>query len=218
MTNNTNTGNDRTSPLAGKVDFTMMYVAHAAFTRDLQRLRLAYERGHVRTPATRARWAMFTKQLHIHHQAEDTALWPLLRNKALRPDEVTLLDEMEAEHAQIDPYLEHIDDALASDNAASLIESVDAFTMSLTTHMRHEENEALPLVEAYIGPAGWAAFTATIRKTQGLRGGADFLPWLLDDTSEVIQAKVLGMLPPPVRFLYRRIWAPKYYRAAGVTA
>ncbi|SBW23368.1 hemerythrin domain-containing protein [Protofrankia symbiont of Coriaria ruscifolia] len=218
MTNSTNAGNDHTSPLAGTVDFTMMYAAHAAFTRDLQRLRLAYERGDVRTPAARARWATFTKQIHIHHQAEDTALWPLLRNKALRPDEITVLDEMEAEHAQIDPHLEHIDNALASDNAASLMESIDTFATSLTVHMRHEENEALPLVEAYLGPDGWAAFTATIRKTQGLRGGAEFLPWLLDDASEVIQAKVLGLLPPPVRFLYRRIWAPKYHRIAGITA
>ncbi len=62
---------------------------------------------------------------------------------------------------------------------------------------------------------GWAAFTTTIRKTQGLRGGAEFLPWLLDGASEGTQANVLGMLPPPVRFLYHWIWAPKYYRTVG---
>ncbi|AEH07911.1 MULTISPECIES: hemerythrin domain-containing protein [Protofrankia] len=218
MANNTNAENNRTSPPAGTVDFTMMYVAHAAFTRDLQRLRLACGRGHVRTPAVHAGWAMFTRQLHIHHQVEDAILWPLLRDKALRPDEIAVLDAVEAEHAQIGPHLERIDDALASDKTAGLIRSIDAFSTSLTAHMRHEEHEALPLVETYLGPDGWAAFTTTIRKTQGLRGGAEFLPWLLDGTSEGIQAKVLGMLPPPARFLYRRIWAPKYYRTAGTTA
>ena len=200
-------------PLATKsVDFTMMYVAHAAFTRDLRRLSRENERGQARTPVARAQWAMFTKQLHIHHRAEDTALWPLLRAAALRPDESDVIDQMEREHAQIDPQLERIDVAFASDDGALLGEEIQALASTLTAHMRHEEDAALPLVEAHLGAAGWAKFGAAIRQTQGLRGAAEYLPWLLDDVSTEVQAKVLKMLPPPVRFLYRRSWAPAYRR------
>ena len=33
------------TPLTGQVDFTMMYVAHDAFARDLHRMAAASERG-----------------------------------------------------------------------------------------------------------------------------------------------------------------------------
>lgn len=201
---------------ANSVDFTMMYVAHAAFARDLRWLGRGCERGQAQTPAARARWATFTKQLHIHHRAEDTALWPLLRAAALRPDESDVLDQMELEHAQIDPQLERIEGAFALDNEALLGEGIQALASTLTAHMRHEEDEALPLIERRLGVAGWAKFGAAIRKTQGLRGAAEYLPWLLDDAPAEVEARVLKMLPPPVRYLYRRKWAPKYHRMAGI--
>jgi Hemerythrin HHE cation binding domain len=200
-------------PLNGRVDFTMMYVAHDAFTRDLRRMALAAERGRAWTPEAQDGWAMFTKQLHVHHRAEDTALWPRLRSQPLRADEAAVLDQMEIEHAHIDPELERVEAALAAHDAEGLVDSVHALAADLAAHLRHEEDEALPLIETHLGPAGWAAFGRDIRKTQGgLRGGAEYLPWVLDAASPAMQAKVLGMLPPPARILYRRVWAPRYYR------
>jgi Hemerythrin HHE cation binding domain len=118
MTDTDNAWDERT-PLSGTVDFTMMYIAHDAFARDLRRLASATERGHAWTPDALAAWAMFEKQLHIHHTAEDVSLWPALRAKAVRTEEVAVLDAMELEHAQIDPHLEAVDQALASRDAAS---------------------------------------------------------------------------------------------------
>lgn len=201
------------NPLNGDVDFTMMYVAHDAFTRDLRRLASASEQGHAQTPEALAAWAMFTKQLHVHHTVEDTSLWPKLRAAVSAPDEVAVLDAMEMEHAEIDPHLEQVDDALTSNDPVSLIDSVHTLAAGLTAHMRHEEEEALPLIEKYLGSAGWAAFGQGIRKTQGgLRGGAEYLPWVLDDAPDATKAKVLGLLPVPARYLYRLVWAPKYNR------
>jgi hypothetical protein len=203
------------TPLNGKVDFTMMYVAHDAFTRDLHRMAVASERGLAWTPETQAGWALFTKQLHVHHTTEDTSLWPQLRARPLRPDEVAVLDQMEMEHAQIDPVLERVDRALAEHVAERLVDSFRTLAAGLTAHMRHEENEALPLIETHLGPPGWDAFGREIRKTQGgLRGGATYLPWVLDGASPSTQANVLALLPPPARILYRRVWAPRYKRAA----
>jgi Hemerythrin HHE cation binding domain len=200
-------------PLNGKVDFTMMYVAHDAFSRDLNRMIVAGERGEAWTPETQAGWAMFTEQLHVHHTTEDTSLWPRLRAQPLGPDEADVLDQMEMEHAQLDPVLESIEKALAEHDAQQLVDGVHALAAGLSAHMRHEENQALPLIETYLGPAGWDAFGRDIRNSQGgLRGGARYLPWVLDGATPSMQAKVLELLPPPARILYRRVWAPKYRR------
>jgi iron-sulfur cluster repair protein YtfE (RIC family) len=201
--------------LDGQVDFTMMYASHDAFTRHLQRLVSAIEQDGAAAPGTSAQWELFKKQLHIHHTAEDVSLWPRLRAVAVAPDEVTVLDAMEMEHAQIDPQLERVDNALAGGVTAESAASLRELIAGLGAHMRHEENEALPLVERHVGPPGWTAFAKDIRKTQGLRGAAVYFPWLLDGADEATATKLLGMLPAPLRFLHRRVWAPKYRKVFG---
>jgi hypothetical protein len=122
---------------------------------------------------------------------------------------------MEMEHAQLDPVLESVEKALAEQDALQLAGGVHALAAGLSAHMRHEENRALPLIESYLGPAGWDAFGRDIRKSQGgLRGGARYLPWVLDGATPSMRANVLELLPPPARILYRRVWAPKYRRSA----
>src|SRR3954464_3103386 len=62
-------------------DTTMMYAVHDAFQRDLDGLTSLAERGVAGDPAVRVGWERFTTYLHIHHTAEDTHLWPVLRAK-----------------------------------------------------------------------------------------------------------------------------------------
>jgi hypothetical protein len=129
------------------------------------------------------------------------------------PEEVAVLDAMEAEHAEIDPRLNAVDAALDVGDSPALYGDVRELSEGLGAHMRHEEEEALPLVAARLGRAGWYAFTEHIRKVQGLRGAAAYLPWLLDDAPAPTRRFVLGLLPPPARLLYRWVWAPRYRRA-----
>lgn len=199
------------APIIGEVDFTMMYVAHDAFTRDLRRMSQAVDAGAI-TPSVRRGWAMFAQQLHVHHTAEDVALWPPLRAKVGSADEEAVLDQMELEHASLEPLLERIDDALADHDDAGLREPVGALNAGLTAHMRHEESAALPLVAARLGVDGWRAFGGHFRKAQGIRGAAEFFPWLLDGTTADTQDHVLKIVPPPVRLLYRAVWRPRYQR------
>jgi iron-sulfur cluster repair protein YtfE (RIC family) len=202
-------------PLNGAVDFSMMYAAHDAFSRHLDRLIAAIERGQAGTRQTQAGWVMFTGQLHIHHTMEDTSLWPKLRAAVSGPDELAVLAAMEHEHAQLDPLLERVDAAMADADTESVARGIRALADALGAHMRHEENEALPLVESRLGPAGWAAFTQDIRKGQGIRGAAVYLPWLFDGAPDRTRTEVLAMLPRPARFLFRRFWEPRYRRAVG---
>lgn len=197
----------------GTVDFTMMYAAHDAFARDLRRLAAAAAQGRGLEPREVARWRGFTAQLHLHHRLEDVALWPPLRQEVLTPAEIDVLDAMEREHAQIDPALDAVDRAIADRDAVSYAHGLRTLTGTLGVHMRHEETAALPMVETHLGPAGWAAFGAQFRGAQGVRGAAEFFPWLLDDAPAETTARVLGLLPPPVRLLYRLFWARSYRRA-----
>ena len=206
------TGDTRRRPLPGTVDFTFMYAAHDAFHRDLRYLAAAVEAGQTAEPAVQAGWATFKNQLHVHHTAEDTSLWPALRQKVTRPGDVAVLDAMAAEHARIDPLLSRVDASLAAAGRAGLVENTGALAAALTAHMEHEEDQALPLVEAHLGPDGWAAFRKATGKSQGLRGGAEFFPWMLDGAPAGTSRQVLGMLPPPARLLYRAVWRPGYAR------
>jgi hemerythrin-like domain-containing protein len=203
----------RRRPLRGKVDFTLMYAAHDAFHRDLRCLAAAVEAGQTADPAVRTSWATFKNQLHVHHTAEDTSLWPPLRQKVTRPEDVAVLDAMEAEHARIDPLLDRVDASLAASDRAGLAANAGALAESLAAHMQHEEDQALPLVEAHLGTGGWAAFRKAVGRSQGLRGGAEFFPWMLDGASADTSKRVLSMLPPPARLLYRAVWRPGYGRA-----
>jgi hypothetical protein len=213
MIDNTDTNtNTARRVLAGDVDFSMMYFAHDAFARDLDRLAGALEHGDISAPSTAARWALFAKQLHIHHTAEDVSLWPSLRAAVAAPAEVAVLDAMENEHAQLEPLLAAVEAALADRRALDAAGRVRELSANLAAHMRHEENEALPLVASYLGAEGWTAFGRDIRKTQGLRGAAVYLPWLLDGAPDSTSAQVLGLLPPPVRLLYR-VWASRYRKS-----
>jgi iron-sulfur cluster repair protein YtfE (RIC family) len=202
----------RSRPLPGTVDFTFMYAAHDAFHRDLRRLAAAVEAGRTAEPAVRAGWATFKNQLHVHHTAEDDFLWPPLRAKVTQPGDVAVLDAMEAEHARIDPLLSLVDDSLATAGLTGLAENANTLTAGLAAHMEHEEDHALPLVEAYLGPDGWAAFRKAAGKSQGLRGGAELFPWMLDGAPAATSTAVLGILPPPARLLYRAVWRPGYAR------
>lgn len=199
--------------LTGQVDFTMMYIAHDAFARDLRRIASACSRGEYDSPAVASTWSLFKDQLHVHHRAEDVALWPQLRKASRSPGVVDVLDAMEAEHAQIDPALDQVDRAMAVGDS-SVGAAVSALATGLAAHMRHEETAALPLIETHLGRPGWMAFARHVRDEQGLRQAPRLLPWLLDGASAADQDAVLAMLPRPARVLYRWRWAPRYRRSA----
>ena len=151
----------RRDGLRGEVDFTMMYVAHDAFSRDLSRLIQISSAGRAHTSQAQAIWAMFSRQLHVHHTAEDTSLWPGLRAAVADADEIAVLDAMEAEHAALDPQLERVEAALHGQDDASLVTQLRDLASGLAAHMQHEEDAALPLVDRRLGAPGGPHSDAT---------------------------------------------------------
>jgi iron-sulfur cluster repair protein YtfE (RIC family) len=196
------------------IDFTMMYATHNAFRRDLGRLTTAASPGGGAVgPRFRADWENFKHQLHIHHTVEDAELWPRLRQAVTDPDDLRLLDQMEAEHALIDPLLAAVDAALA-DAGNGLAERLRELTRALVQHLDHEEASTLPLIGSRLTPADWRAFAAGMRRSQGISGAAVYVPWILDEAPADERRRFLKALPAPVTVLNRLLWQPRYRRRA----
>ena len=107
-----------------------------------------------------------------------------------------------------------VDDALADPDHGHerLADTVDALTAGLSGHLAHEERDTLPLLERSLSQAEWQGFVTDQRRKSGIRGAAQFLPWLLDGASAEQAQVVLAALPAPLRVVYRRIWQPRYAR------
>lgn len=196
---------------SGRIDFTVMYATHDAFRRDLDRLEAAAAAGTVGTPEVFAGWENFKTQLHIHHSVEDAYLWPRLRRAASgRPAHLTMLDEMEAEHARIDPLLAAVDDALGA--GTDLVGRVQDLSAVLGDHLEHEEGSALPLIQEVLTPADWRGFRGAMARRQKVKGAAAYIPWVTDGRPPADQRRFLAMLPAPLRLINRLSWEPRYRR------
>lgn len=199
----------------GSEDAITIFVVHDALRRDTDQLARAVERGDLQDPARRlgfaVGWAMFKRQLGCHHDGEDRHLWPLARiYLPARDEESAVLDAMEAEHRGIEPLVAAVDAAVGTDDTAWLGEATIAFRQALTAHLDHEERAAVPLLDSVLTSKDWKEFTRVHRKSIGLHGVAEYLPYILDQADPARAAHVTRQLPPPLRLLLRRAWLPRY--------
>ncbi|MFF1680007.1 hemerythrin domain-containing protein [Streptomyces sp. NPDC058256] len=193
-----------------QINFAVMYATHDAFRRDLQRLAAAVAAGRAKTPEVRDGWENFKFQLHLHHTVEDSDLWPRVAGAVTgRPADQKLLDEMEAEHAQLDPVLASVDDGMAR-GAADLPARVAELAQVLGDHMRHEENEALPLIQDVLTGKDWDAFRGAMARKQGPKGAAVYFPWITDGQNATERKAFLDTMPAPVKALNKLFWESSY--------
>lgn len=183
-----------------RLDMTMMLAVHDALRREsAQVARLAAGTGRV---AAAVGWELFATYLRVHHTTEDDILWPALR-AAAGPGEQALLDAMEAEHAVLDPLI------AAIDAGQDVADRADALVTAIDTHLRHEETDVLPLIQAVLPAEQWQRFG----QEHGLRIGADaprYLPWMLEGMPSERAGSVLDRMPPPIREQYRDQWRSAY--------
>lgn len=214
MTTDPAMGTDPATSTAGRIDFTLMYVTHDAFRRDLSRLYRAAAEGRTDSIGVRDGWTNFKHQLHVHHTAEDEVLWPRVEaTVADRPDAAEILDAMAAEHARLDPLLDAVDAALERRaEPAELTVVVAQLENALNGHMRHEEEAALPLIQEVLTPKDWAAFGRTIARKQKLSGAAAYVPWAVDGAGAEQRAAFFTAMPAPVKVLNRLFWSSRYHK------
>ena len=167
----------------GPHDQTGMYVMHHALRRDFSRFTAAVEgtpvAEHDVWVALERRWDAMADVLHHHHSAEDAELWPLLLQHAEAAGDQTdlrLLADMEDEHADIDPALAQVRDALAAmsrhpctDHRNALEIRLGGATELLLAHLAHEEKHALPMLQRTLSEEENAAFEKAVEKRYPLR-------------------------------------------------
>jgi len=210
----------------GPYDQTGMYVMHHAFRRDLDRFVSAVRNTPVGErevwAALGRRWSTFEEVLHHHHVVEDTAIWPSLLAHAdaagAEADRATL-EAMEAEHGQIDPALDATRTAFAAmqehpctDHRNALDVRLTSLRQGLLEHLRHEETEALPLLQRTLSVEDFAATEAAAQKGYPVRTVPFVVPWVADGVPPDVIDKTLGQAGPAYRLLLR-VCRPRYARA-----
>lgn len=170
----------QTAAPGGPADMTMMYVMHHAFRRDLDRFVAAVAATPVEDRAAwtalATRWDRFFTILHHHHSLEDQYIWPFLMERA-DAAEREVLEAMEEEHEQIDPLLTAVAEgfaALAGDRVpagaedlrAGLKVRVSATRDLLARHLRHEETEAIAVLQRCTTAEEWKGLTDQIESNK----------------------------------------------------
>jgi iron-sulfur cluster repair protein YtfE (RIC family) len=212
------------SPSRGR--FTIVYLIHEAFRRDLTRLSSALRAPGVDQRRARqlgAHWTFVDDQLHHHHQVEDASLWPLVRPKLSgREEELTVLAQMEAQHLVLVPQCEAIGEGFASlaqqpgePAARALAGAIDELGTELASHLADEEQRCFPVIDQALSADEFESFGKATAKAIGMRGSARFFPWIFDGADPIERTAVLSMPPPPVRVLCRTIWEPRYARTVA---
>jgi hypothetical protein len=143
---------------AGRSDWTLMTVIHDALRRDLNQLL-----------RTGARWGVFRDQLRFHLAAQDAVMWwPACARLAGDPHGQALLDAMEDEHQLIGPLLAVTDDAFTMDaGPARLRQLLARLRTQLTSHLAHEETDALPPISQIMTPRELGRIATAIRGGTG---------------------------------------------------
>jgi Hemerythrin HHE cation binding domain len=199
----------------GDADLTIMLAAHDAFRRDLTRLARTATAAHdpARRESVQAGWELFKRQLLMHHTTEDEIIWPTLRARLDHSAAaLSVLDAMEAEHELIDPLLAAVDAEFGRDGEDRVADVIDALTSSLTGHLRHEERDGLPLIGVALSAAEWRGLGRKMGTKNGMAAGAEMFAWILDGADRDHSRATLAQLPPPLRFLYRTVWKPRFER------
>ena len=216
----------QTAAHPGPVDMSMMYLMHHAFRRDLAAFAAAAGATRVSDreswKALSERWDLFSFALHHHHTGEDTGLWPLLVERT--DDEGReVLEAMEAEHAEIDPILEacgagfdrlsgHADE----DARHALTVRLCAARERLGDHLRHEETEAIALIQELLTQADWEALEKE-HFAKGVRLGDVFalVPWVLHEVPGPIRRELFATTGTAHKMMWR-LSKPRFDKREGI--
>jgi len=208
----------------GPVDTMAMYVMHHAFRRDLAAFAAAVPATPVEDRATwrrlQQRWELFAAVLHKHHSGEDAGLWPMLLDRVDAAGDAQgrrTLEDMEAEHGEIDPTLqacaagfarlaEHPQIEGAADERAALAVRLVAARERLGAHLRHEECDAMALVQHHLTQEDWEEMVREhFDKGQTPKDLVRVVPWAVHGLSRE-QVKQVGGSAGPVLVLAWRLF------------
>jgi hemerythrin-like domain-containing protein len=210
----------------GPHDQSGMYLMHHAFRRDLDRfgeaVRLTPVEDHPTWRALARRWARLADVLHHHHTVEDDHIWPLVRRRVEERSDtagLAVLDAMAAEHDLLDPALEACGRGLTAMAAAPSEDQRNALDVHVSTtrallldHLRHEETEALPLLQRVLTVDDYVAVEAAAGSGYPLASVPFIVAWVADGVPPDVIRHTLGKAGPGYGLLLR-LCRPRYARS-----
>ena len=149
------------------VDVRDMIIVHTAMLREFRLAPEAVARvaagDRKRVAAVDDHLGFLCELLHHHHAGEDALLWPTLRERV--PDAArALIDDAEAQHAEIDAALQRVNEARTSWAAQAgaherdlLVTTLQRLHAVLVDHLELEERTLLPLAASALTVAEWHA-------------------------------------------------------------
>jgi hypothetical protein len=189
---------------------------HRAVRRDAARLAVAQADGaDVPRDAVATYWAETARQLHHHHEFEDTIIWPLMGER-LGERVAALLARNAHEHEVMASAMDDFDVRVATTSASGIPEAREALARlndAIQLHLAHEEADVLPLIDEAFTFDDFAYFMAESAKTNTPDA---FLPWVLDDATQADVDFFTGKMPDAVRAELFENWIPR--RTATVEA
>lgn len=203
----------KNSPLVSNDDIALFLLMHKAIRRGLASLASAAP------TSARGEWFSFmARAIHHHHHTEESDLYPLLLRKD--PSFADELARLEADHAQLDPYIARITAGFAAlpGSAEALRDDLVAFEALMRDHLDREEAAVVPRMLRTVTVAELKAFEKEGGKNASFADLAMVLPWVLDAADEREKEMVNEVLPWPARLLYRVSWRSRYARLAGEVA
>jgi hemerythrin-like domain-containing protein len=193
--------------LDGRADTRMMGIVHSALRRDLERSRIVLAAGPVpdaRRAALAEHLVWMMDFLTQHHEGEDSGLYPLVRAKDASLGEI--LDSMNSEHEAIVPAMDEVKLAARSwaqdpTDAPRVLAAIEALNLVLGPHLKHEEEEMMPLVETVLTRQEWQEWDQiTNVGPKSNRQLAFEGHWLIDNTTAHDRSVVVHLVPPLPRF------------------
>jgi len=144
-------------------DVRDMYMIHTMFRREFGLipglLRGVSAGDKKRSEVVSAHIDLLCRFVHIHHDGEDSILWPKLRERG--GDGVArIVSAMEEQHRAIEVALGRVAERLPAWRATArggmeLARAFENLFIVLTEHLATEEQRILPLAEKYITAAEW---------------------------------------------------------------
>lgn len=155
--------------------------------------------------------------LHGHHEGEDSHLWPMLTDRV--PGCVDHVERMKAQHSKMLVQLEKLDAALpawtasgSTSDAAPVLSAAEGINQALEEHLGDEEQNVVPIMETTLTPSEVEWFAEHGRKSTPKGQTWNMLGGILRGQPDGGDAWQQKNLPGFVRFLWRRVGAPKYKR------
>ncbi len=198
---------------------SMNQIIHAAVRRDVARTGEALRRlgdgdgGRAREIQTA--WRNLVKELTHHHEAEDELLWPFLQQRGV---ELSLLEQMEAEHvamkaalASVSTSLDSLVAAPTAANATAAADEVARAEVVINDHLDHEERD----VEAPMGDLeDDPEFKELAKKLRpaSVVDAANALAWMQDGAGARERTALRSTIPAPVVAVLTRLVARRYDR------